>query len=162
MKQKVCFALIVWMLLPATVHAVWNIDEPQQEIAAAPLKGEIFGRPFKLGEATFNNVAMTLSSDGKQGYWPESELIIFADLTADQKEWLITPASGHNSPHIHMRFTKEGQDFPGTLMYTGEYSMHLSVVKATDDTATIRLHVSLPDYKKSYLVGEFVATRQPQ
>jgi hypothetical protein len=162
MKQKIWIALIVCILLPASVHATWNIDEPQKEIASVQLEGNIFGKDFELGQATFNNVALTVTSKDKLGYWPASELIIFADITADQKEWLITPASGPDSPHIHMRFTKEAQDFPGTLMYTGEYSMHLLVVKATDESATIRLHVSLPDYKKSYLVGEFVAKRQPQ
>ncbi|MGD9254165.1 MAG: hypothetical protein PVF23_00250 [Chromatiales bacterium] len=162
MKDKIYILLIVWMLLPVAIHGAWNIDESQTEITSVQLQGNVFGRAFELGEATYNNVALTLSSRGKLGIWPESELIIFADLTTDQKEWLITPASGHDSPHIHMRFAKEGQDFPGTLMYTGEYSMYLSVVKATDESATIRLHVSLPDYKKSYLVGEFVAKRQPQ
>jgi hypothetical protein len=92
------------------------------------------------------------------GHWPESELMLFIEKDAEQKEWYITPDnSDFNSPHIHMKFGKEGADFPGTLMFTGEYSMYLKIIEKTKKNVKLQIHVSLPDYKKSTLLGTFTA-----
>jgi hypothetical protein len=43
-------------------------------------------------------------------------------------------------------------------MYTEMYSMRL-VAKEEGDTLECAIHLSLPDHKKSHLVGTFTATR---
>ena len=90
--------------------------------------------------------------------WAESELIIFIDRKDGQKEWTITPDSNNDVPHVHMKFAKPGKTFPSTLMYMEEYSMKLVLTEVSEKTVKGKIHISLPDYHKSYLVGTFTAT----
>lgn len=138
----------------------WSIDKPMESIPDTPLTGTVFGRAFELGSAEISNHALTIKSKDKSGNWPESELFIFVKLEDGKKEWIITPDSDGNVPHIHMKFAKASKRFPGTLMFTGEYSMKLVFTEITKSQARGRIHVSLPDYKKSYLVGSFTASRK--
>ena len=134
----------------------WNIEEPTTEISRE-LAGEIFGRDFILESAVWKRDSLTIRSEGKVGAWPESEIIIFLGST-DQTEWLVTPKIPQGeAPHIHMKFGKEHAAFPGILMFTSEYSMYLKLVKRTGSTAHFQIHLSLPDYKKSFLIGIFNA-----
>jgi hypothetical protein len=150
--------VIISLLLSCPILcAEWNIRTPQKDIPDT-LEGTIFGKEFKLGSAEWDDVSLTISSKGKMGHWPESELMLFIEKDAEQKEWYITPDnSDFNSPHIHMKFGKEGADFPGTLMFTGEYSMYLKIIEKTKKNVKLQIHVSLPDYKKSTLLGTFTA-----
>ena len=138
----------------------WSIDQPMESIPAKPLTGAIFGRNFILGSADINNHVLSIKSGDKLGVWPESELLIFVKIEDGKKEWVITPNSDGNVPHIHMKFAKKNKSFPGTLMFTEGYSMKLVFTEVTKTKATGLIHVSLPDYKKSYLVGSFTATRK--
>ena len=144
----------------AVAESKWSIDQPMKSIPAKPLTGTIFGKTFILGSAEINNHALTIKSEGKPGAWPESELLIFVKLEDGKKEWVVTPGSDGNVPHIHMKFAKKNKSFPGTLMFTEEYSMKLVFTEVTKTKAKGRIHVSLPDYKKSYLVGSFAANRK--
>lgn len=138
-------------------NAEWNIEAPSKGVPQE-LEGTIFGRTFTLGKATWDNMTLSIASSESMGHWPESELIIFLSNDEEKSEWYVTPdSSSFDNPHIHMKFGKKGQQFPGTLMFTSEYSMYLKVFEKTDNSATIQVHISLPDYKKSTLIGTFEA-----
>lgn len=144
----------------AIADSKWAIDKPMASIPDTPLAGAIFGKAFASGSVTLNEHTLTFTSKGKVGGWPESELIIFVNMKEGKKKWMITPASDGHQPHIHMRFAKKGKTFPGTLIFMEEYSMKLVFTKVTKTKAKGRIHISLPDYKKSYLVGSFTANIQ--
>jgi hypothetical protein len=149
---------MVLMLAAAPADTGWSIDKPVDKIPDAPLKGEIFGRPLSKVKATFSDMDITIQSEEKVGGWPASKLIIFSGKDDRGKEIVVTPASEGMLPHIHMNTAVEGRGFPGTLMYTEMYSMRL-VTKEKGRALECAIHLSLPDYKKSYLVGTFTATR---
>lgn len=149
--------LLVSILTTNSAIANWNIKEPSKEIPQK-MSGLIFGKNFNLGKASWSKDALTIESKNKIGVWAESELIIFLKQKDDKKEWLVTPEkSDFNSPQVHMKFGRKGADFPGTLMFPGEFCMYLKLIEKTDTKAKFQIHISLPDYKKSYLIGSFEA-----
>jgi len=153
MKAKL---LIGFLFSAVMLSANWNIEKPAKKISGE-LRGEIFGREFELGKARWTDTNLTLTSKDKVDAWPASRLLVFVE-PGDKQVWRITPsAGGMDLPNVHMRFAKKGNDFPGTLMFTGEYAMHLEVVEKTEDMARFKIHLSLPDYKKSWLKGTFEA-----
>ncbi|MDX1679303.1 MAG: hypothetical protein R3242_01115 [Akkermansiaceae bacterium] len=159
MKTHALLTTILLALI-APLSAEWQIDQPKKEVPKE-LSGQIWGRKFELGKANWNNAVLTVASKAKMNGWPESQLVFFIGKDDKKTEWLVTPEnSNFDSPHIHMKFGKEGADFPGTLMFTGEYSLYLKLVEKKDKKATFQIHVSMPDYKKSYLIGTFEADIQ--
>jgi hypothetical protein len=138
-------------------EGAWSIEKPLLKIPDKPLTGSIFGRAFEPGKITISKHALTIQSKKKLGNWPESELLIFCGTDEKEKEWTVTPDSEGMLPHVHMKFGKKGKTFPGTLMFTGEYSMRLEFTSKTEKEVKGRIHISLPDYKKSHLIGSFVA-----
>ncbi|HSI63560.1 MAG TPA: hypothetical protein VLE43_10590 [Candidatus Saccharimonadia bacterium] len=148
------FLTTLLLLVSTNLFAEWKIDAPTDKIEG-PLKGEIYGVPFTLGKAEWSENTLRIESGEKQGSWPVSSLVIFAER-GKQQEWVATPDTDRN-PHVHMKFAKKGAKFPGTLMYTGEYSMRLTVLSETAESVKLAIHISLPDYKKSYLIGELEA-----
>jgi hypothetical protein len=142
------------LLTSATLFAEWKIDGPTDKIEG-PLKGQIYGVPFTLGKAEWTDLTLRIESGEKLGNWPVSGLVIFVKR-GEKQEWVVTPDTERN-PHVHMKFAKKNAKFPGTLMYTGEYSMRLTVLSETADNATLAIHISFPDYKESYLIGQFEA-----
>lgn len=144
-------------VMTLSLHAEWNIEKPSKDVPKN-LTGSIFGRDFTLGKAEWSKHALTIESKDKVAGWAASELIIFIDDKDGKTEWEITPDNADfGSPHIHMKFGKEGRKFPGTLMFTREYCMYLKLVEKKDGKASFQIHVSLPDYKKFYLFGTFEA-----
>lgn len=141
----------------AFAESEWSIDKPTESIPAKPLTGTIFGTQFVLGSAEINNHGLTIKSKSKSGMWPESQLVIFVNMKEGKKEWTVTPESEGDIPHVHMMFAKKGKSFPGTLMFIGEYSMKLVFTEVTKSKAKGKIHISLPDYKRSYLIGSFTA-----
>lgn len=155
--MKTFLTTLFIICLVQSVFAEWNIDKPTKTVPNN-LSGELFGKKFELGEAKWSSIALTLTSKNKLGNWPESELIIFLKKDDGKSEWYITPEnSDFGNPHIHMKFAKESAKFPGTLMFMDEYSMFLKIVDKKKDRATFQIHMSLPDYKKSFLLGTFTA-----
>ncbi|MCZ6688842.1 MAG: hypothetical protein O7H41_04500 [Planctomycetota bacterium] len=136
----------------------WSIDAPAEKIPDGKLRGEIFGRDIGEFMATFNDQAITIQSKEKVEGWPASKLIIFADRDARSKEIVVTPKSEGMLPHVHMNSAIEGRGFPGTLMYTEMYSMRL-VAKEIGDSLDCQIHLSLPDYKHTFLAGRFTAKK---
>ena len=59
-----------------------------------------------------------------------------------------------------MKTAIKGRTFPGTLMYAQMYSMRLVTKKVGNDKLECAIHLSLPDYKRSHLVGKFLATKE--
>ncbi len=165
MKPLLLFSLA--LLATITARGEWNIVKPSTELDQ-PLQGEIWGKAFTLKEATWNDHALTLDSVGTANGWSESQVIIFLNDTSPGSteaphEWVFYPSMDGfdvSFPHIHMKFAKPGQQFPGTMMYMGEYTLRLVLVKKTDKLAQFEIHLSLPDYQKSYLMGQFEANIQ--
>jgi hypothetical protein len=135
----------------------WSIDKPYDEIPDTPVTGKIFGRDLGPGEVTISGHALTFESKAKLEGWAESEVLIFVGTNDEESEWTVTPKDDRNAPHVHMKFAKAGDRFPSTLMYTEEYSMRLVLTEITDEYVKGKVHLSLPDYKKSYLIGSFTA-----
>jgi hypothetical protein len=156
--KTLCATLLVGFSTFA--HAEWNLEKPAADLSK-PLTGEIYGRAFKLGEAKLSSQnILTIASKDKLGGWAESELVIFLpeDQKGDQKKWSITADdSGFGNPQVHMVFMKKGNQLPSTLMFGNELLLSLELMEKTDTTAKFQIHVSLPDYKKSFLLGAFEA-----
>ncbi|MFN7138831.1 MAG: hypothetical protein ACK4UN_05795 [Limisphaerales bacterium] len=154
------YIALFFLMIPGLLLAGWDIDQPAEKIDG-PLTGEIFGRKFELEEAKWSKSALTIASKKKMGSWPESQLMIFAKQD-DGDEWVVKAGQKANkTPHIHMKFGREGQTFPSTLIFMEEYTMRLKLLKKTEKTASFEIHVSLPDYKKSFLIGKFEAGITP-
>ncbi len=143
---------------PAHESSPWSIDAPWAEIPDRPLAGSVFGHELSGASATADDVSLTITSEERSNGWPRGKVVIFADVLAGQDEWIVTPASDGTLPHVHMSFSKPGRSLPGTLTFTGEYSMRLEITARGEDTVRGKIHLSLPDYKRSYLVGEFEAS----
>jgi hypothetical protein len=149
--------LSICLFAAESSESQWSIEKPMDEIPDTPLKGKIVGRDFELGSAEIGEHALTISSKKKSGLWPESGLLIFVGTKDDKKEWVVTPDTKDAVPHIHMKFARKGRNLPDTLMFTSGYSMRLVFTKVTKTKVEGKLHISLPDKKKSYLVGAFTA-----
>ena len=159
MKVQYALALCVVLGSLCSVQAQgdqWAIDKPVDKIPDTPLAGRIFGKEFKLKSATVTKHTLALASTGRR--WPDGKLTIFIGKDKLGDELVVTPDTKGMPPHIHMNFAKPTKNFPGTLMFTQEYCMRLVVVSRTDSEIKCKIHVSLPDYKKSYLIGAFTAT----
>lgn len=140
--------------------AAWSIEHPLERVPEVPLAGSIFGHRFALGAATVSNHALEIESRERIGRWAAGRLVIFGvnrESVRPGRSWTVTPESEGDIPHVHMHFAREGGRLPGTLMFTGQYSMRLVVEEVAGDSARLRLHISLPDYRKSHLVGVFSA-----
>jgi hypothetical protein len=134
----------------------WSMDGPVEKIPGGKLGGEIFGRTIDEVMITFNDHSITIQSKEKIEGWPASEVIIFAGKKDRAREIVVTPKSEGMLPHIHMKTAIDGRGFPGTLMYTEMYSMRL-VAREAGDSLNCAIHLSLPDYKHTHLVGNFTA-----
>ncbi len=157
MKKVIAITLLSFCQI---VNAEWNIEEPLKDVSQE-LEGSIFGRNFTFGEATWDEMTLTISSKNQMEGWPESELIIFWGNDGSRSECLVTPDnSSFEDPHVHMKFGKEGKEFPGTLIFMSEYSMYLKVIEKSAGKAKMQIHISLPDYQKSTLMGVFEAKLQ--
>lgn len=138
----------------------WSMDDPQKTIPDSPLTGKIFGRDLGEYDATFSDFAISIRSKAKVNGWSASEMIIFAGEKERGETITVTPKSDGMFPHIHMRTAIEGRNSPGLLMYTEMYSMRLETEKVGDGKLKCAIHLSLPDYKKTTLVGRFTAHKQ--
>ena len=155
--------LVVLALVPgaaSTDVGGWSMDGPPDTIPGTPLTGSIYGRDLGEYEATFADHAITIRSKEKLDGWAHSEMIIFVGKDDRQETVKVTPASDGMLPHIHMKTAIEGRRFPGTLMYTEMYSMRLETRPAGEGRLDCAIHLSLPDYKKTHLVGRFTATKK--
>lgn len=158
MKRCLISMMIITLVCcSAFAELGWSIKKPAEKIPNTPMAGQIFGKKFELGSASLNGHALTITSKAKLDGWAESELIIFVNRESGKKEWTITPDSENDVPHVHMKFAKPGKTFPGTLMYMGEYSMKLVFTEVSEKMVKGNIHISLPDYQKSFLVGSFTA-----
>ena len=158
MRFLLPFLLLLTPSLVSAESTGWSIDKPVAHIPDRPLSGQLFGNDFKLESATINDHAISLRSaktSGGRGYG--SDIIIFVGTDELEDDLVITPKSDGMLPHIHMHFPKSEKAFMGTLMYMEQYSMRLSVVRKNASAIKMRIHLSLPDYKKSFLVGTFTA-----
>ena len=149
------------LLMPSLVAAEstgWSIDKPVTRIPDRPVTGRLFGNDFKLDSATINDHTIMLRSTRTSGgRGQSSDVFIFVGKDELEDDVVVTPESDGMLPHIHMHFPKSEKAFIGTLMYMEQYSMRLSVVRKTSSAIKMRIHLSLPDYKKSYLIGTFTA-----
>ncbi len=163
-RRMICLTIAAVLLIAITSTSLagdaWSIEEPFDNIPDKPLVGKIFGKDFEIGEATISGHALTLKSKNKSQGWPEGKVIIFIGMDDKESEWTVTPKNEGMLPHVHMMFAQEGQEghqVPATIMYVGQYSMHLVFTEKTDEYVKGKLHLSMPDYKKSYLIGSFTA-----
>ena len=158
MKRCIISMMIITLVCCSAFAEVgWSIKKPVEKIPNTPITGQIFGKKFELGTASLSGHALTLSSKAKLDGWAESELIIFIGKEGGKKEWTITPDSENDVPHVHMKFAKPGKTFPGTFMYMSEYSMKVVFTEVSEKEVKGKIHISLPDYKKSHLIGTFTA-----
>lgn len=150
-------SLLAVTALTAADAPGWSIERPVEAIPDQPLAGSIFGHQLAEPTVQVDDAGLTVRSGSTVAGWPAGEILIFVDVRGDQREWVVTPMSEGMLPHVHMKFGKEGADFPGTLMFTGEYSMRLHLDEIDDATVSGAIHLSLPDYRHSHLIGRFTA-----
>ncbi len=141
---------------PGGGDSAWSIDKPLAAIPDKPLTGQLFGKDFKLKSASIDKISLTLESEASDGSsWADRQLVIFLSKDKLDKGIVVLPEQD-DVPHVHMTFVRPGKQFPRTLMYVHEYSMRIEVVERRAEAVTLRIHISLPDYHKSYLVGTVV------
>ncbi|MDH3283685.1 MAG: hypothetical protein OEQ13_03020 [Acidobacteriota bacterium] len=139
-------------------NGAWSFDAPLADIPHDELRGSLLGNEFRLEEATINGHAITLRGAFEADRFSAPDITIFVGTDDLARELVVTPTDDGMVPHIHTRFPVPGKQGPGMLMYTELYSMHLIVDEVNEDNVVARVHLSLPDYKKSHVVGRFVAT----
>ena len=160
--ERLIFSLLLCLIITASVFSQssgWNIDKPLKEIPNEEITGSIFGKEYIQGEIIITDAYLNFKAKG-DGYGPVDEITIFTGLEDLKPELIITPDTDDSKPHVHMNFVKPGKNFPGTLMYTQEYSLKLIIDENTEKEVIGRVHLSLPDYKKSFLLGRFTALKE--
>lgn len=157
MKNTVFFLL----LTSFQPQAQWDIVKPLNEIPKTTLHGELMGHTFEIGEAKFEEHGLTLKSKEKHGdYWHTTTVTILG--VRDDGYWEVLPSKSSLSIHkptlvLHY-FLKDHsgvQYSPARITIDGEYSMKLIIDKMDDNNYKGSLHLSLPDYRKSFLIGNF-------
>lgn len=134
--------------------AQWAINAPNEKITD-PLRGRIFGEKFVFNKAVYRNGVLQIQSQKAENNFPESEIVIFTKLPEKDLPIEVVPTEKGDYPQIHMKFFKEGWNVPGNLTFASEYSLRLEFVEKTAAKIKLKIHLSLPDYKKSFLIGEF-------
>ena len=138
----------------------WNIDEALDSIPSDSVSGAIWGHPFDLLQATFNDAALVLESipiipNTKSG----SHIAIFVDVVNGPGQWKVSPNTEGRLPGVHVRYRSGDRLDMRILMLNYDYSMNLIIDETSEDQVRGRIHLSLPDYKLSYIVGSFTADR---
>ncbi len=137
----------------------WSIDKPAETIPDENIYGSVFGYNMSNCEVSFSKHGIEFETKNKSGYLANARLIIFVNEEDYDKEIIVTPQTEDSVPHIHMHVKIEGRDQPGILMYTQLYTMRLKIKQVSENKLECAIHLSLPDYKKSYLAGKFNAIR---
>jgi len=138
----------------------WKIDQPMEHVPEQPLRGKLFGHEVGEIEAHYNDHAITIALKEQVGNWPAAKLHIFVGEDDYGKTIVVTPMDHGMLPNIHLNVGMEDRTFPGTLMFMEMYAMRLHTERVGDDRLQCTIHLSLPDYKKSHIVGQFTARRQ--
>lgn len=136
---------------PEEKKSEWDIDQPVEQIPAEPMSGRVFGHDVQGYRVSVSKSITTIESKNKIGGWSAWRITIFAGKEDLDEPIVVTPTSEESVPHVHLNVGVEGRELPGTLMYTGMYAMRFEQV----DDQTFKLHLSLPDYKQTYLIGQF-------
>jgi hypothetical protein len=91
-------------------------------------------------------------------------LIIFTFLkkgvSIAGKKFAIEQYHEGQTPHVHMIWTPPGKNSSRTLIFMTDYAMYLEFGKARGGYIDGKVYISLPDYLKSFVVGQFKAKYQ--
>jgi hypothetical protein len=151
------FLAAVLVAPPDPAESKWSIDKHAEWISDNPVTGSLWGKSLKLESAVISKTGLRLSSaPGEDSPWPERQLFIFLNKDELTKELLVAPEDDH-APHVHLSFTRPGKKFSRTLILMDEYRLRLVVLNRTETEMKMQIHISLPDYQKSYLFGTFTA-----
>ena len=156
-------ALFLCTLLTIQVSAqesYWNIDEPLDSIPMDGVSGMLWGQPFALSKATFNDAALVLwSTPTAPSRTYDSYIAIFVDVVNGAGQWNLSPDTKERLPGVHVHYRKDEGSDVRILMLNYDYYMNLVIDDASAEQVSGKIHLSLPDYKHSYLVGSFTANR---
>ncbi len=136
----------------------WSIEQPVERVPDEPLRGSVFGHEVDEFTARVSDHAITLESTEQVGRWPAWSVTLFVGEDDRDQQIVVTPATEGMVPHIHMAVGIDGRNSPGRLMYIEMYSMRLTTETNEDGDVECALHLSLPDHKRSHLIGRFVAS----
>lgn len=155
MRPRALPLLMLGLVGCANTLPHWSINQPAAIIPDQPLRGELFGEPFALNSAEINTVVLKLASAGTPQ--PEQEVTIWVGRDRLENELVITPQSKDNVPKIWTRYLKPGDKALQRMDYSGGYSLRITPISRTGAEIKVRIHLSLPDYQHSFLVGTFTA-----
>lgn len=161
MKKLFSSFILFAFSLAVSANPNWTIDQPMETIPDTPLTGSIFGKSYTQGNIEVSGHTMTIRSVEKIGYWPEMEVVIFVGQPIlEGKTYTVTTSQEDLPPHVHMKTIRKTRDRHSQFMFVDEYSMKLEITEIKDRKVKGKLHLSMPDYKQSYLVGTFTADKK--
>ena len=140
----------------------WRKDATQAEIPAAPAIGMAHGKAFKLEKATISGSGILKLRVGKE-FFADIEFMIFTFVHEEKDipgtKFKIEPGNNGSSPHIHFKYKVADKAPRGSEIFMGKYSMVLEFGEEGEDGIPGKIYLCLPDDKKSFIAGTFVAKK---
>ncbi len=134
----------------------WSLTGEQQVIPEQNAMGSIHGESFKYDQATIQNGILTLRQG--QGFLADLAVMIFLfrqDIA--NQHFNINLDSQGSLPHIHMRWLAKNKSLPKSMVFTNEYVLQLEFGAIVGNKIRGKIYLALPDYLKSYVIGQFEA-----
>lgn len=159
--MKYVFVLMC-LFCSANTMAKWSIEKPFKDIPKQAIKGMVMGNIFELGTASFSEAGLKFESKEKYGdFWQTATITIMGIQQAGY--WEIVPSKvSLDTPWVHTNYFIKGADGPQyaplSLTFQGDYSMVL-IIEKEGESHNGSIHLSLPDYRHSFLIGEFTITQ---
>ncbi len=152
------FCLLFCLFCCSNTLAKWSIEKPFKDIPKEPIQGMVMGNIFELGTASFSESGLKFESQEKYGdFWHTATITIMGIQQAGY--WELVPSKvSLGTPWVHTDYFIKGangpQYSPMSLTFQGDYSMKL-IIEKEGESHKGSIHLSLPDYRHSFLVGEF-------
>ena len=148
--------------LPAATVG-WEMDPGKQGIPNAPVEGKVGGEAFKPDVSVYDHtISFRVQQEGKGARVVEVVLPAGGLQTANAVKFSTRPDAkdGPETPRILLEIEPAGAkpDAVKRTAYPNGYALTLEL-KKDKNRVSGRISLSLPDDAKSYLAGEFTATR---
>ncbi len=143
--------------------AEWVKDATAVKTPKAPARGMIQGRQFTVEKATISDSGILVLREGKE-FFADLELMIFTFEHDEEKlpgktfRFDVAPLA--KSPHIHMKWREDGEGVPSSEVFMSKYSLTLEFGQPTKEGLPGSIYLCLPDEKKSFVAGTFLATKK--
>lgn len=146
------------LVAPPADDALWTLLPGTNALPGSTVAGRIHGQDFIAERASFNNGALILRA-GSKGSVEFGAFINFSGAQAESLsgQTLKVLPNAEKAARVQLRWKDDtGETFRKD--FTNGYALRLEFAPLANGKLAGKLHLSLPDAEKSYLIGAFNAT----